>query len=226
MTGSGIVSERAVLAGLRQVLDPELDQSIVDLGFVSDVKLHGAEVHVELRLPTYWCAPNFAWLMASDARRAILAIPGVKRARVDLADHHAGEQITAGVNAGRSFEATFAEEAAGGLDGLRRLFRRKAFMARQERLLLSLGQTDLRGLKLGDLPDTPEARAYRSIRSELGLDGAPEAPAITDPDGHEIEDVATHLRRARMMRVSMEGNSALCRGLLQVRYKKEEACDR
>ena len=56
----------AVNAALAAVLDPELDRPITDLGFVRAVSV-GADGSVEarLRLPTYFCAPNFAWLMVS-----------------------------------------------------------------------------------------------------------------------------------------------------------------
>ena len=70
-----------VLAALAGVRDPELDRPITDLGFVSDVIVgscaRGSCVRVELRLPTYFCAPNFAWLMVADAHDAVSALPGV-----------------------------------------------------------------------------------------------------------------------------------------------------
>lgn len=212
------VSAHQVLEALRGVLDPELDRSIVELGFVAGVEVTGSTVSVALRLPTYWCAPNFAWLMAEDARQAVLALPGVARVDVTLPDHHAGEEISAGVSAGRSFQEAFPEEATEGLEVLRRLFRRKAFFARQERLLRTLPRQRLVGLRLGELPDTPEARAYLAVRAELGLDCSPEAPAVTGPDGREVQDLDAYLRWIRLLRVSLEANTALCRSLLQTRY--------
>ena len=221
MSLSVAVSEREVLGALHGVLDPELDESIVELGFVAGVAVSGADVRVELRLPTYWCAPNFSWLMADDARRALLALPGIERATVVLLDHHAGEEISAGVSAGRPFEAAFAGEATEDLEDLRRLFRRKAFSQRQERLLSALPTGHLRkGPTLGELPDTPEARAYLAIRAELGLDGSPGASAVTDPSGREVEDLEAHRQRIRLLRVSMEANTVLCRGLLETRYAR------
>jgi len=89
-------SREEVLAALRGVLDPELDESIVDLGFLGRVEIQGDEVGLELRLPTNWCAPNFSWLMAQDARQAALGVPGVRQATVHLLDHHAGNEISAG----------------------------------------------------------------------------------------------------------------------------------
>jgi len=218
MTRAEALTESEVLDALRGVLDPELDESLVDLGFVTSVAVTGGEVRVGLRLPTYWCSPNFSWLMASDARQAVLALPGVDRVTVALADHHAGEEISSGVSGGRTFEETFGEQTTEGLDGLRSLFRRKAFLVRQERLLRSLGQGVVAGLTVGNLSDTVEARSYLAVRAELGLDCSPTAPVITDPTGREVEDVEGHLRRIGLMRVSLEGNSMLCRVLLEVRY--------
>ncbi|HYV02569.1 MAG TPA: iron-sulfur cluster assembly protein [Actinomycetota bacterium] len=218
MTRAEAVTESEVLDALRGVLDPELDESLVDLGFVTSVAVTGGEVRVGLRLPTYWCSPNFSWLMASDARQAVLALPGVDGVTVALEDHHAGEEISSGVSGGRTFEETFGEQATEGLDDLRRLFRRKAFVVRQERLLRSLGQGLAAGLTVGDLPDTVETHAYLAVREEIGLDCTPTAPAITDPTGRAVEDVEGHLRRIGLMRVSMEGNAMLCRALLEARY--------
>ncbi len=36
---------------------------------------------MRLRLPTYFCAPNFAFLMVADAYDAVSAVPGVPRPR-------------------------------------------------------------------------------------------------------------------------------------------------
>jgi len=59
----------AILERLAQVLDPELDEPILDLGFVRALRLRSGHAEVALRLPTSWCAVNFAYLMAEDVRR-------------------------------------------------------------------------------------------------------------------------------------------------------------
>lgn len=218
MTLPMTVSEGEVLAAVRGVLDPELDESIVDLGFLTRVDVHGDEVRLELRLPTYWCAPNFSWLMAQDVRLAALGVPGVRQATVHLVDHHAGDEISAGVNSGRSFAETFGEHAnAETLGPLRQIFRRKAFLARQVRLLATLPER-LDELRVRDLPDTTDALAYVSIRAELGLDCSPDAPVITDAAGREPTDIDAHIRAAHLVRVSTEGNTIFCRGLFETRY--------
>lgn len=217
------LTEGEVLTALRGVLDPELDESIVDLGFLTRVQVHGDEIQLELRLPTHWCAPNFSWLMAQDVRQAALGLPGVRQATVHLLDHHAGNEISAGVNSGRSFAETFGEEAAGETLGpLRQIFRRKAFLARQVRLLATLPRERLDGLRIGDLPDTADAQAYVAVRAELGLDCSPDAPVITDAAGREATDVDAHVRAARLVRVSTDGNTAFCRGVFQTRYQQHQ----
>ena len=58
----------AILRALDVVIDPELDEPITDLGFVHTVDVSpDGDLEVHLRLPTSFCAPNFAYLMVSDA---------------------------------------------------------------------------------------------------------------------------------------------------------------
>jgi metal-sulfur cluster biosynthetic enzyme len=228
------VLEDDVLHALGDVVDPELDQPLVELGFIQRVEIEnapsGARVRVELRLPTYWCAPNFSWLMAADVRGALVAHPAVAEVEVVLVDHHAGDEISDGVTAGRSFGEVFGSEEGGELADLRTLFRRKAFLVRQEQLVQSLEQAapragrqapTLAALTIADLPDTAPVRAYLAVRAQLGLDLSPRAPVMTDAGGRPVRDLQAHLRLARLMRVTLEGNGAMCRGLLATRYGEE-----
>ncbi|MSW53051.1 MAG: DUF59 domain-containing protein [Actinobacteria bacterium] len=97
-----------VLAALGTVYDPELDEPITGLRFVTscDVSPDG-DVDVRLRLPTPQCAPNFAFLMASDARAAVLAVPGVRDVSVVLEDHYTGREINDAVGHGGDLEEAF-----------------------------------------------------------------------------------------------------------------------
>ena len=219
------VDRGAVLAALGSVRDPELDQSLTELGFVSAVEVEGGTVRARLRLPTYWCAPNFAYLMAADADSALRSVPGVRRVEVLLDDHFASDEINEGVAQRRSFQEAFEGLADDELDQLRRLFRRKALVARQQRLmraLLDRGATveQLGRLRLGDLEPSPELETYLQRRAELGLDVSPEAPLVVDTDGNPIpaELLEGHLRFARLTQVSIEGNAGFCRGMLATRY--------
>lgn len=232
-------TEAAVLDALSGVRDPELDEPITDLKFVSDLQIAEDAVSVRLRLPTPLCAPNFAYLMVADAKEAVLSVPGVRHAQVDLDDHHASEEINAGMAEGRGFEGTFrsfGETDGESLDELRTIFRRKAFVSRQEKLCRSLlagdrSSEELAGMRLEEVPPSGAFDKYLERRAELGLDVSPEAPLVVNPDGNRVpkEAVVEHLRFARLTRVSIEGNAGLCRGLLSTRYgtpgvrEKEEA---
>ncbi|MEQ4500336.1 metal-sulfur cluster assembly factor, partial [Nocardioides kribbensis] len=88
--GAGLDEER-VRRAMDVVIDPELDEPITDLGFVRSVEVGTGgptDVTVHLRLPTSFCSPNFAYLMASDAKDAVSALPGVGRVVVEPDNHH------------------------------------------------------------------------------------------------------------------------------------------
>ena len=190
------VTEAEVRAALGTVVDPELDEPITDVGFVRSVSVEGRAVEVHLRLPTSFCAPNFAWLMVSDAHDAVSAVPGVESVVVELDDHHDSDLINRGLAAGLGYRGTFGHEAEESLDELRATFQRKAHTAAMERALTALLRTDptvdVAALTLGDLPA-----------------------------GEHTTDAL--LRRARSVRISVDGNAHFCRGLLTTRYPGSEA---
>jgi hypothetical protein len=74
------------------------------------------------------------------------------------------------------------------------------------------------------MPSSEASEKYLERRTELGLDTSPGAPLVVDPDGRKVpeEAVVEHLRFARTVRVSIEGNAGLCRGLLATRYGLKE----
>jgi metal-sulfur cluster biosynthetic enzyme len=221
-----MIDRQKVLDALSGVRDPELDEPLTDLGFVTELRVEDDAVSVRLRLPTYFCAPNFAYLMVADAKEAVLSVPGVRRASVLLEDHYASEELNTNVNAGGGFDEAFPGETEGpDLGELRATFRRKSFVSRQEtlcRALLAQGSTpeELAAMTLGDVPPSGEFGKYLERRSELRLEISPEAPFLVDPDGRRIpqEAVVQHLRFAKTVRVSIDGNALHCRGLLETRY--------
>jgi metal-sulfur cluster biosynthetic enzyme len=220
----------AVRRALDTVRDPELDESIVRLDFVASVQVDGERVTVELRLPTYFCAPNFAYLMVADAYDAVVSVPGVERAVIRLIDHFASDEINAGVADGRGFAGSFPGLADDELAELRVTFRRKAHRAGQERCasgLVASGWTvsDLATATLGDVPSGLDLERLRRRRRELDLPESDDAPLLVDDAGEPITelDLPAQLRFARTTRISIEGNAALCRGLLEVRYGRDGA---
>jgi metal-sulfur cluster biosynthetic enzyme len=230
-----MITEASILDALSGVRDPELDEPITDLKFISGLRVGDDAVDVRLRLPTPFCAPNFAYLMAHDAKVALLSVPGVREARVVLEDHHTADEINAGMAGSLGFEGTFSsfEETGEDLDGLRDIFRRKAFVSRQERLcrmLLADGYApaELAGMRLEDVPSSEVKQKYLSRRGELGLDVSEEAPFVVDPDGRQIPEAAVvkHLRFARVTRLSIEANAGFCRGVLAARNKDVAGSDK
>jgi metal-sulfur cluster biosynthetic enzyme len=224
-----MTTEPEVLGALTGVRDPELDQHLVELGFVSGVDVDDGTVAVRLRLPTYYCAPNFAYLMAVDARRAVEALPGVQVVKVFLDDHFTSDEITDAVQGGQTFVEAFPDHANDELDELRALFWRKAFTARQARLIdaqLAAGRSpeELEAMRLRELPHDDDGERCRELRSNLGLVADDGSPAFLLGDGAPLTaaQLPRFLRWARLVATSLEGNAGLCRGLLRTRYDLTE----
>lgn len=230
---SGTDVHSAVIAALSTVRDPELDESIVDLGFVTETSVVEGSAKVRLRLPTYFCAPNFAYLMVADAYDAVISVAGVDQVSVVLEDHFAAAEINAGVAAGSGFVGSFPDEAAAELHDLRLNFQRKAHTACLERAcarLLRNGWT-IEGLseaQLSDLPDSPERSSLLRRRADIGLPLQGDSPMFVDDGGEPVtaDQLPLRLRYAQTVRVSIDGNAHFCRGLLTTRYPHAAADQR
>jgi metal-sulfur cluster biosynthetic enzyme len=219
------------LDALGTVYDPELDEPITTLGFVSSCVVgadDGIEVH--LRLPTPQCAPNFAYLMVADARSAVQRLPEAGEVTVVLEDHYTGDEINAAVDRDAGFDGAFPGETDGDLDVLRDRFRRKALRARQARVCQSLlgdgaSHEEVAALRVADLPDSVDARRSVALRAALGMPHAPDDPALVADDGEPIaaDALPMWLRVARLVSLSLETNGGMCRDLLRVRYGEEVA---
>jgi metal-sulfur cluster biosynthetic enzyme len=220
-----------VITALSEVYDPELDEPITSLRFISscDVSLDG-DVEIALRLPTPQCAPNFAFLMAADARRAVCRLPGVRGVVVRLEDHYTGDEINGALAADAGFSGAFpGETASEDLEGLRDLFLRKALVARQSRiceLLLASGLSEeaLCAMTISDLDESRDAVRCVELRVALGLTHSPSDPAFVLPNGWtlEVKELRRWLRTARLIRTSLEANGGMCRSLLAHRYQLDE----
>ena len=227
-TITGTFTEAEVRRSLDVVIDPELDEPITDLGFVRSVAVTTGQVEVHLRLPTSFCAPNFAYLMASDAKDAVSALVGPGTVVVgELDDHHDSPIINTGLAADAGYRGTFRHEAENDLDELRVTFQRKAHTASTERVLAALlrsrpelGEAEVGDVVLGDLPDGEATAALLRRRAAIGLDTDPASPVLVDEHGatYPADQVPLALRRARSTRISIEGNAHFCRGLLRTRY--------
>jgi metal-sulfur cluster biosynthetic enzyme len=76
------LDETKVLEALRQVLDPELDCNIVDLGLIYDVAIRGESVTVKMTLTTPGCPMHES--IAQGVQMALLGLEGVNEANVEV----------------------------------------------------------------------------------------------------------------------------------------------
>ncbi|MGB8817018.1 MAG: iron-sulfur cluster assembly protein [Rhizobiaceae bacterium] len=224
-----------VWACLANVTDPELDESVTELNFVThaDVDLQN-HVHIGFRLPTYWCAANFSFLMADDMRQAVQALDWVEGVTVVLGEHMYADKINAGLAHGLSFQETFGAEADGDLDELRQTFLVKAFQRRQVALLnhltaTGLSETRIVALTLGELDqlqvDEEGRRLVDRYLERRGVAGPvrPDLMAFMTSEGAKLasDGLAAYVSALRRVGINAEFNSALCRGLLSVRFDLE-----
>ena len=222
---------------LEGVNDPELDEPVTDMGFIERAEIAAdGSVDVGFRLPTYWCSPNFAFLMLDDVKSALEALSWKPEFRITLHDHMFAEEVNRGIAEGISFAEIFhalSDEAD--LSDLREKFREKAFKRRQEATIL-----DLKGLGIADseivrmtlamfdkivFGDAEARKRKDRYRQALVLRwpafGQRDAVVI-DYYGNRIgrEELPAHLAKLRSVRINMEFNGALCRGLKDTRYKE------
>ncbi|GAN81119.1 iron-sulfur cluster assembly protein [Acidocella aminolytica] len=234
MTSAKAPRIAAVMARLAHVTDPELDESVVRLGFITGIEIdEQAVVSVYFRLPTYWCSANFAWIMAEDMIQAVTTLAWVKQVRPVLDEHMFASQINQAMAGTRDFRTAFGAEAEGSsLDEVRRTFARKAFGRRQLALverLLADGWTApaILALRVQDLNDLSQIDLVWPYLEKRAVPGPflSTDPAFIGADGATVtpERLAVHLNTLRGVVVNMEFNGALCRGLLAARYEEEEA---
>lgn len=224
---------------LENVSDPELDEPITDMGFVERVEVFVSEkVEVDFRLPTYWCSPNFAFLMAFGIRQEVEKLNWVREVTVTLKDHCFDVQVNEGVNGSCSFDEVFSKYCNGEeLESVNLKFLEKAFIRRQETVLLALQQAGLSAeaivsMTLGEFDliefqgeeEVRQKPRYRSLLVSRQLASGSDDPAFVTWTGERIEagNLRQHLSELRSVRINMEFNGALCRGLSNTRYKEVE----
>lgn len=76
------VTRERVLEALSQVLDPDLRKDIVSLGMIRDLQVENGEVSFRFVLTTPACPVRDQ--LEAEARRAVAALPGVKKVEVKM----------------------------------------------------------------------------------------------------------------------------------------------
>jgi metal-sulfur cluster biosynthetic enzyme len=76
------LDENTIRTALRQVIDPELDCNIVDLGLLCGITIAGPKVTVQMTLTTPGCPMQES--LAFGVQSALLQLEGVEEAEVEL----------------------------------------------------------------------------------------------------------------------------------------------
>ncbi|MBA8826289.1 metal-sulfur cluster biosynthetic enzyme [Saccharopolyspora lacisalsi] len=204
------IPEQDVLVALGAVVDPERNEPITDLDFVRSLEVDGGRVTVHLWLPTSFCAPNLAYLTASDVKDVLTDLSWTRAVTVELDDHHDSEVIN------RGLAADAGHRGALGADELLLMFRRKAHAAALERVLIGMlradpgiAETELHRVTIADLPAGGATRALLRRRAALGLGSGGALPVLVDENGrpYQAGEIPLWLRRARFARVPAGSSS-------------------
>jgi metal-sulfur cluster biosynthetic enzyme len=231
----------AVRERLDRVEDPELARSIVALDYIDAIDVDGGRVEVRFTLPTAWCSPAFAWMMATDARDEVESLGWVREARIELCDHMHSEEITTGVNARDGFGETFPD-ADGDVAAVRAAIADKARVSRQReavRTLLDAGADpeQIVSLVRGDLTLAGDEAHVDVGGLSIVVDAAPIADYLdrVTTSGHVSDDDDTLFltsegdpipaaelnvvqKRSRLASVNMGGQGAVCDALHRARH--------
>jgi ATP-binding protein involved in chromosome partitioning len=83
------VTAAQVMEALSQVLEPELQRSIVSLNMVKNLKIEGRQISFTLILPRP--TPAVKSQVQAEATRVVMAIPGVEKANIDFSVRAPGD---------------------------------------------------------------------------------------------------------------------------------------
>ncbi|WP_128905218.1 iron-sulfur cluster assembly protein [Halorubrum amylolyticum] len=240
-TGDRPDGTTAVRDRLDRVEDPELARSIVELEYIDAVEIDGGRVEVRFTLPTAWCSPAFAWMMATDARDEVEALDWVREARIELCDHMHGEEITAGVNARDTFGETFPD-ADGDVAAVRAAIADKARVSTQREAVRTLLDAGVDPEQVVSLVRSDLTIAGEEAHVDLGgvsivVDAAPLADYLDrvttsghvtagddtlflTPEGDPIpaDRLDVVQKRSRLATVNMGGQGAVCDALHRARH--------
>jgi len=238
-----------VLRALSTVTDPELDEPITDLGFVKDLSIsNDGRVSLDLVTSTFWCSPNFVYMMLEEARDVVSKLGGINEVRVHLDGHHDSDRINEAINAGKSFSDCYGAEANGNLVELNRMIRTRALRSRlfsmamtlskhgfSPEQLLDLSQQDVTfdgdsivirspggAVSISDFEDVRSVSRYVRFRERIQPSDGP--LVVWDLDGNppKRDGFGSALKEARLARANFSLNAEMCRALLESRLNREQ----
>ena len=118
-----VASKEEVMAALKDVIDPELHISIVNLRMVKDISIQGDNVKVAVALTVGGCP--LAETIAGDVKKAVMKISGVKSVDVETTVMSKEELAELRKSIQSQMAATQAQKSGGGMPlGINRLERK------------------------------------------------------------------------------------------------------
>ncbi len=93
---------------LKDVLDPETNNSIIDLKFLKGYSIDkNGKLTITLSPPTFFCPPIFLYMIMEDIKRKL---PNVL---INVIDHHDAKRLSDCINKGLTFKECYQGEAIG-----------------------------------------------------------------------------------------------------------------
>lgn len=94
-----MVTEEKIKEVLAQVMDPELNRNLVELGMVRRIDLEGGQVRIHLALTFAGCPLKEQ--IAAEARKAVLSLEGVEEVEIEMGEMTDEERRRIGVGSQR-----------------------------------------------------------------------------------------------------------------------------
>ncbi len=85
--------ELAIYNELKEVADPELGASIIDMGLVDEISVEGTEARITYHLTVPMCPPVMALYIGNEIKKKLLRVQGVERASVRVTNHYYEKEI-------------------------------------------------------------------------------------------------------------------------------------
>ncbi|NON62564.1 metal-sulfur cluster assembly factor [Acidianus sp. RZ1] len=202
---------------LRKVYDPETDLSIVDMGFVKDVKVNGSEVEVTLLPPTFWCSPPFMYMIMRDVKEKLRE--RYTNVKVRIIGHHDSERLNSCIERGITFEECYPNEAGGYFYDLYKTFIIKRIKARSYRVMKIIKKYGLKGDEdfevlgdtvrvgnkvIGDKEEVKELKEYVELLKAINTKSI----------------IPTEVHEAKLYRLSLGINGEFCKLLGESRRER------
>jgi len=77
-----MVTKEEIIKALKEVVDPEIGLSLVDMDLIKEILIDGNKVKVKMTLTTPACP--LANILVADVKRKVESLEGVKEAGVEL----------------------------------------------------------------------------------------------------------------------------------------------